>query len=165
MSRTETLVDADHVLPRLYIGSFSSQDKLELLRPRPNIVISAAKEVPPEMADGLITKHIPLVDTDIDWKRTPKTWNAVMATGRYIAERYMQGDTILVICYGGINRSSLIVGVALRYLGFTGPQALQQIQNTRGSTGIVLTRPCFRNAILYMTPSVVLPYTKIKSHQ
>jgi len=161
ISREMGLVDADQVLPGLFIGGYTALENIDLLNPQPKVVVSAAQGIPPQQhlksPETLDVKHLPLVDTPTDWKKSSDTWRSVMALGRYIATQWAVGQPVLVVCHSGINRSALLVGVALRFLGFDGRAAVNILREKRGMTLIEKT---FRDAVQQMTPPVTIPWDK-----
>jgi len=148
-SKYSGMLDADLVLPRLYLGGQTALTDIDRMRPQPEVVVSAASGVvPPKYSDtSIVVQHLPLDDTPTDWRQSSSTWMSVVAMGRYVATQWAQGKTVLVVCFAGMNRSALVVGVALRFLGFTGPDAVKQIRETRGVT---LMNTTFRDAVLNM---------------
>lgn len=53
------------------------------------------------------------------------------AVGKLGADLIRAGHTVLVHCAMGFNRSALVAGVILKYLGLTGPAALSHIRDRR----------------------------------
>ena len=149
---TSSKVDANEVLPGLYIGGETSLSHITELNPMPVIAVSAAMEVDP---NRLVTtslqsiKHLPLDDINIDWNTNQETLQSVIAFARYIAESWAKGKPILIVCHAGINRSALLVGLALRFLGFSGRDAIQMLKERRGMT---LMNGSFRKLVESFNP-------------
>jgi protein-tyrosine phosphatase len=142
-------LDADEVIPDLWLGGHTALDGLNKGQDIPfDVVLSAALEIAPNRFNhgAPVARHIPLDDTPTDWDASPQAWRMVVQAGRWVAAQWASGKKVLVVCHSGINRSSLIVGVALRFLGFSGPAAVEQIRKTRGYG--TLTNQSFRNAVL-----------------
>ncbi len=73
------------------------------------------------------------------------------ATGKRVADRVRSGKRVLVTCAQGRNRSGLVNGYALQFLGETPPASVQLIQRLRRNA---LTNDAFVNALLRGPQSV-----------
>ncbi|MEP6973388.1 MAG: hypothetical protein ABI869_04490 [Actinomycetota bacterium] len=69
-----------------------------------------------------------LID-DVPWIDDP---DAVHALGRRVADEVLAGRRVVVNCAAGLNRSGLIVGRALIYMGYRPRAAVQLIRAARG---------------------------------
>lgn len=142
-------IDADEIIPDLWLGGHTALDGLNKDRDVPfDIVVSAALEIAPNRFDhgAALARQVPLDDSPTDWDASPQAWRMVVQAGRWVASQWASGKKVLVVCHSGINRSSLIVGTALRFLGFSGPAAVELIRKKRGYG--TLTNQSFRNAVL-----------------
>lgn len=54
---------------------------------------------------------------------------------RLVAERVALGKRVLVTCLAGLNRSGLVVGLALRRLGFSPRRAVEAVEAVREARG------------------------------
>jgi protein-tyrosine phosphatase len=55
-----------------------------------------------------------------------------MRTAKQVAGHMAEGRTCLVTCMGGLNRSGLVSGLALRMHGYGGEQAVRAVRVARG---------------------------------
>lgn len=53
------------------------------------------------------------------------------AAADWATDRLVQGDRVLVRCQAGLNRSSLVAGLVLKNLGYTGQEAVDMIRKAR----------------------------------
>lgn len=162
ISRNGSFVDADYVLPGLFIGGETALQNFDLLHPTPLVVVSAAQQVDPQEKIPLekrsqlkAIQHLPLLDDETNWRRSPEAWSRSVMMGRFIASEWSKGNPVLVVCYAGMNRSSFLVGLALRFLGFEGVKAVRLIQDKRKPS---LLNRSFRNAVMSFTPPIIIPW-------
>jgi len=66
---------------------------------------------------------------------------------RLVATSLASGMVCLVTCQAGLNRSGLVSGLALRYLGFSGREAVRLVRRARGENA--LSNPWFRKIVEY----------------
>jgi len=164
ISRDGGLVDADQVLSGLFIGGETALQNFDLLNPTPKVVVSAAQQVDPNEKIPAEKKrileaiqHLPLIDTETDWSKSPDSWSRAVMMGRYVASEWAKGKPVLVVCHAGMNRSAFIVGLAMRFLGFDGLEAVKRIQRYRRPS---LMNKSFRDAVLYFTPPMTFPWDR-----
>jgi len=79
----------------------------------------------PETPNEILYIYFPILDETLP--DIPK----LEALGRLVADLVEGGFTVLVHCRLGLNRSNLLVGTALTYLGMDGPQALDHLRGIR----------------------------------
>jgi hypothetical protein len=79
----------------------------------------------PYLPDGIIYIYFPILDLNLP---NIERLNAVARLG---ADLCRQGQAVLIHCLLGLNRSALVLGVTLTYLGFTGKEALEIIKEKR----------------------------------
>lgn len=79
----------------------------------------------PTIPDNLIYVYFPFNDSELP------DLAKLHALGRLAAEMIRCRRAVLVHCAMGFNRSPLLAGVALTYLGMTGAEALDAIRNRR----------------------------------
>jgi len=100
-------MDASNVATRLWIGARPPAD-VDL--PDIDVLVLCAEEIQPErMAFHGRIIRCPLPDAALN---TPQAARAVLA-GQAVAEALATGQRVLVTCAMGINRSSLVAGLAL----------------------------------------------------
>lgn len=66
-----------------------------------------------------------------DSRLSPKVLERASRIGQIVAERVREGRHVLVRCQAGLNRSSLVAGLAMIELGFKGEDAVQLIRARR----------------------------------
>jgi hypothetical protein len=66
---------------------------------------------------------------DVPWIEDP---DAIHALGRAVADMVASGRRVVVNCAAGMNRSGLIVGRALIFLGYPPREAIRLIRAARG---------------------------------
>lgn len=67
---------------------------------------------------------------------TPMEYAAAVAAAEVAADWYRRGKRILITCGAGLNRSGLVTGLTMRYLGFTADDAIALIRRARGPNAI-----------------------------
>jgi len=162
--RDSGLVDADQVLPGLFVGGETALQNFDLLNPTPRVVVSAAQQVdpqekiPPGKKQTLeAIQHLPLIDTETNWSKSPDAWSRVVMMARYVAFEWAKGNPVLVVCHAGMNRSAMLVGLALRFLGLDGLEAVKRIQRYRRPS---LMNRSFREAVMRFTPPLTFPWNR-----
>jgi protein-tyrosine phosphatase len=92
--------------------------------------VACAHELNPGyyMLENRLTVWCPLADKDPPRRGDPER---AMAASGIVADQLLDGKHVLVTCAMGLNRSSLVAGMALRRLGFTGPQVVDSIRYAR----------------------------------
>jgi protein-tyrosine phosphatase len=76
----------------------------------------------PEEPNGLLYLYFPIADEELPEEE------ALRAVGRLVAELVRARRVVLVHCLLGLNRSNLLVAVALSYLGMTGSDAVRRLR-------------------------------------
>ena len=93
-------------------------------------VVSAAIERHPPRAVRYL--HLKLDDVGTAWRTMPEWRRAVLYAAAKVAEHVHRGDKTLVVCNMGLNRSGLIVAMALRMLGYLPEEAIMRVRAARG---------------------------------
>ena len=124
------LVDADMVLPGLFIGAQPSPGLYRWLH---ILVLAAAEYQPPAYAfQGVTLVRVPLLD-EPDRLMTREEIAAAISGGRTIARYLMAGQRVLSTCISGLNRSSLLAGLAMRLAYDIDPhEVVKMIRAARG---------------------------------
>jgi len=79
----------------------------------------------PTTPDGILYVYMPFNDSGLpNLKR-------LHAVGRFGAELINDGHKVLSHCGLGFNRSALVAGVVMKYLGISGPPAVEKIRASR----------------------------------
>lgn len=79
----------------------------------------------PEAPNQILYVYYPILDEELP------SCEKLHAVGRMVAELVRTKHVALVHCRMGFNRSNLVIATALTYLGMTGEQALQHLQQIR----------------------------------
>lgn len=137
-------VDASLVAPHLAIGSVPPRGS-ELAELGVRVLVLAAKEAQPPASSypGVAILRVPFLDRFFE-PLPKRTLERVVEVAREVAKRVKAGDDVLVTCLMGLNRSGLIVGLALRMLGYSGREAVELLQRKRPGA---LSNPRFRRVV------------------
>ena len=147
------------VLPWLYLGDFDDATNLETLKSRAiSGVISlcvenhAADQVAVHRAAGL--EFVPVDACDDRWGSfdiVADTWPTIR---RQIAEMKKDGLTVMVSCWGGVNRApAMVVAWLMAEEGFSFREAMHKVSHVRGK---VLTNHMFRLQLLRLSRHLLL---------
>ena len=113
-------------------------------------MVLAAREAQPraESFPGVEVIRAPYADRFFEPLK-PTTRRRVIRVAQEVALRVRDKQNVLVTCLMGLNRSGLIAGLALRYLGMSGPEAVEQIRRNRAGA---LSNPTFRRMVEEFEP-------------
>lgn len=138
-------LDASLIVPNLAIGSVPPRGKL-LRDYGVDVLVLAAKEAQPPSSDfpGVRVIHAPYADRFFE-PLAPATKRRVVQVAKQVADALKEKQNVLVTCLMGLNRSGLIAGLALRFLGMSGPEAVDQIRLKRAGA---LSNPTFRRMVM-----------------
>jgi protein-tyrosine phosphatase len=117
--------NADQVIPGLWQGSAPPDADW---RDRWDVVVLAAAEWQPEMHARRAVLRVPLDDARLS---TTEAQLALRAS-KAVAEAVRRGESVLVTCHMGLNRSGLISALALRRLGYSANDAIAAVRRARG---------------------------------
>ena len=142
-------IDASRIIPHLAIGSVPPSGDL-LREYGVGVLVLAAKEAQPASREfpGVEVIHAPYADRFFE-PLAAATSKRVVQVAKLVAERVKAGQNVLVTCMMGLNRSGLIAGLALRFLGMSGREAVDQIRLNRAGA---LSNPTFRRMVLEFEP-------------
>ena len=104
------------------------EDWAEIHRLRIDVVVDMDGGVDhglPESPDAIFYVYHPIRDEDLP------NLAKIEALGRLVADRVSAGHRVLVHCRMGFNRSALVIGTALTYMGLSGRQALFDLRRRR----------------------------------
>jgi len=123
--------DSTVISPRLWIGAAPPMDKdlpgVKLL------VLCAAGIQPEKLAFRGEVLRCPIPDAKLDVSQT----RAVMQAAVAVAKSIVQGERVLVTCRLGLNRSALIVALALHQLTtMSGAEIVEHIRRQRGPAAL-----------------------------
>lgn len=135
-ARRRPVYEATQVSPRLWVGPAPPTDR-DL--PDLDIVVLAAQEVQPELAcyhGGVM--RCPLPDAELNLAQV----RHVAVCGVAVAHAIGNGRRVLVTCRAGLNRSSLVAGIALGQLTtMPADKIIEVIRSRRGPAA--LSNPSF----------------------
>jgi hypothetical protein len=125
------LYDATVISPRLWIGSSPPLDR-DL--PKIDVLVMCALEVQPEkLAFHGTVLRCPIPDKRLD----PTQARLVIQTAVTVARAIVNGQRVLVTCHLGLNRSALVVALALHQLTTMGaPQIVDHIRRHRSLSAL-----------------------------
>ena len=89
-----------------------------------DLIVDMAGQVSEDAPATIMAWHI--VDGPL-----PKDMEKLHRYAEEVARAVQQGQRVAVVCAAGQNRSGLVVGLALKELGFSGPEAVRLIQRKR----------------------------------
>ena len=125
----------DEIAPGLFMGGFPHARgaihlALEVLG-IDHVVTTTYKR--PVLAAGTTSVHIPFLDLDL-----PLDLEPILHAARDVVRRLREGQRIYVHCGHGLDRSGLVVALALREMlpGRTGVEILDLIRARRGSEAL-----------------------------
>lgn len=123
--------DATVVSPRLWIGAKPPFDK-DL--PGVDILVLCAAEVQPDqLAFHGAVLRCPIPDAELDAAQV----RLVLQTAVAVAKAIVSGQRVLVTCRMGLNRSALIVALALHQLTtMSGEQIVEHIRRQRSLSAL-----------------------------
>lgn len=112
------------------------------------VVLTAHEYQPsPDSFPGTIVVSAPFHDA-IDV--TDELWRAADAAAATVVKHLADGQSVLVTCQEGRNRSGLVCAIALCRQGLAPDKAVQQVRSRRG--GRALSNPQFVKALKRRTP-------------
>ena len=140
--RQKAMENYDRVAPRLYQGG--APDPSKPYSEFDAIFLCAAEYQPPRFPKfkGTIIR-CGFKDT---LQPTAHERRIAIRAAREVAKRLGKGQTVLVTCYSGWNRSGLVVGLALRMATrLSADEIIQRIRKARGDSA--LSNPSFERIV------------------
>lgn len=124
--------DFSRILPRLYQGAKPPLGSALMLNRFDVLVLCAEEFQPPDEAfPGVEVLRCPFADDGVT-RIDAVTRKAIFDTAARVARRVHQGKRVYVSCYQGINRSGLVVALAVRELtAASGREAREWVQSRR----------------------------------
>lgn len=139
--------DVSRVVPGLYQGSWRAPYAARALWGlRFDLHVACAMEHTPHPGTASRVVHLELDDDP--WKDCVADhgfMDAVTTVAADVAETVLRGDQVLATCAMGLNRSGLVVGLALLALGNSADTAIRLVRRARGRDA--LGNPRFVEAI------------------
>lgn len=125
-------IDADEIVPGLWQGSLPPRGSA-VADAGFNLLVLCARDYqrPSDDYPGVEVLHAP--NDDSQWSR-PKSKDMAVAAwaARKVVTALQQGSKVLVTCFAGINRSALVVALAIHGLhGYSGEACVQLIRDKR----------------------------------
>jgi protein-tyrosine phosphatase len=134
-------VDYNQVASRLYQGG--AVDSAQPYSQFDAIVLCAQEHQPRLRRFKGVTIRAPFADTAYP---TATERRIAIRAAREVAKRLHSGETVLVACWAGLNRSGLVVGLALRMATRRHPESIiRAIRNARSEKA--LSNPAFERIV------------------
>lgn len=122
-------MSANQVAPFLWQGSAPPTDSPRLFEYVDLLALCAYEYQPPDQSfPGVVLVRAQLDDAE----PSSREIEAAIRAAEKVATAMRNGQTCLVTCMAGLNRSGLVSGLALRMHGYTGRGAVQAVQRARG---------------------------------
>lgn len=138
-------LDADEIAPHLYLGSYPHRYRNGGLKAMGfDTLVLAAEELQAEdLFEDVEVYRVPLFDVSDPKANDPRE---ILKAAKFVAARIAEGKNVLVTCAMGMNRSALVLGLALRmrYPELTGDAAVELIRSRRSPT---LVNPTFETIV------------------
>jgi protein-tyrosine phosphatase len=119
----------DKIAPNLYQGSRPEPASYDFV-----LIVLMAEEYQPKSVNFPGTKiiHAPILDNP--WGVTVHECAAIEGATKHVVEALKQGEKVLVTCNMGLNRSGVVVGLALRRFYPQAPvgEIIASIRHARG---------------------------------
>lgn len=148
MALTSPRAEASKVAPGLWVGARPPPGHYRWLAA---IVLAAKEWQPPSFAyPHVAVLHVPL-DDDPSKPVPDDQARAAIGTAKTVARYLRSGRRVLVTCHKGLNRSSLVAGLAMHLAyGTKGDEAIDAIRRARGP--FALRNPGFTRLLRTYTP-------------
>lgn len=148
MSLDKMGIDADLIIPQLYIGRWPCEN--EIIRSDFDSIIYCAKECPPRVQYP--NQYFFGINDTLNFTREEK--QIVDIASNFIITLLEKNQKILVTCAQGINRSALVISITLLKLGMAADEIINLIREKRDTKYLMvpfgtkaLTNPVFVNYI------------------
>lgn len=122
---------ADQIIPRLWLGNVhAAQDRHALAARRVNVIVNCTKNIP--FVPAVPYKYRVRIDDDLSRREIDNMARALPQILPIIHAHWLAGDTILVHCAMGAQRSAIIVMAYLcQYHGLSPREAYMLIRSKR----------------------------------
>ena len=125
-----TNLDANEIIPGLWVGSKPPKGEFLHKNGYTHVVLcSPDYQLPVSDFPNVNVIHCPF--DDIDNIISNSTVTLVFVTAKLVAEAHKAGGKVLVTCYAGLNRSTLVSALALRVLGYSSFFAIESLRTNR----------------------------------
>ena len=116
------------VLPSLFVGGHATQYGSVVVDDEFDLVVSLFSRPGHGPSEGVehIAYRVP------DSRLEERERDHMIELGQVVAEAVEGGKRVLVRCHAGLNRSSLVAGMAMIEMGFPASDAIQRIRAARG---------------------------------
>lgn len=117
------------VIPHLWIGG--EQTDPRGLGDYFRVIVLAAREIQRGRTyPGIEVWRVPLDDDG--HPPTKEEIDLAIAAGEAVAHQVIVGNNVLSTCHMGLNRSALVAGLAMRFLGWEADGTIRKIRSARG---------------------------------
>lgn len=132
MRKRHPLVEANEIMPNLWQGSVPPQGWLLAHAGFRALVLCAREhQYPASSYPGIRVIHAPN-DDSIRFPLTREKLRVAVRAARQVAEALRAGQSTLVTCAMGLNRSGLVSALTLHiFYGWSGDQCIAQIRTRR----------------------------------
>lgn len=125
--------DADLIIPRLWLGNAdSAKNRAAIVQRGINVIVNCTKDIPFAAIPEVPYRYRVKIDDDLSQKEIGNMSRALRAVLPIIHFHWLRGDTILIHCAMGIQRSAIVTMAYLcQYHGFTPHEAYTRITSRR----------------------------------
>ncbi len=130
------IFDPQHDLSEIFVNLWQGSRPWipeEIVKREFNTIVFCENDHQPEQEEfpGMKILRCPLVD-DYEIDLTKEEISLINSTADEVVKDVNDGKKILIVCYAGLNRSGLVMGVTLnKYLKFSGVKCANMIRNAR----------------------------------
>jgi hypothetical protein len=137
---------ADQITPGLWLGGHYCQQGTRVCRPGSRYDLIVSLHQSRRYDDYLPTNGARVIDYRIaDAELQPRDHLGLEQLALKVAGAHVAGDRVLVRCRAGLNRSGLVLGIALRQLGWSADDAIDTMRARRSPH--VLHNPTFEQHV------------------
>jgi len=121
---------------RLFVGG-APQPKDRMQNWADALVLCAAEYQPGEEDLEFDDVEILRVNLgDVNAPMTPENMAKIFSVSQKVARRLNDGGRVVVTCFSGLNRSCLIAGMAMRMIGMSADDTVNNLRAARGENGL-----------------------------
>lgn len=161
MRKKHALLEAHEIVPYLWQGSVPPKgDTLQDAEIKVLVLCAREWQIPADEFPGVRVIHAPN-DDSAQWPLTREKLRSAVQAARQVTTAVHDGQTCLVTCAAGMNRSGLVSALALHMLyDWSGLKCIQHVRQKRGPhrDGYKpLSNPEFTDALRQLKPREALP--------
>jgi protein-tyrosine phosphatase len=124
--------DADQILPRLWLGNFTSSQNVNFLKQNNiTVIVNCTKDLPFQDIPGVYKYRVPVHD-NLEKQEIYAMSKWIEKILPVLADHYRQGRAILIHCAMGMQRSAIVTLCFLhQYFGYEPKNALIKMRTRR----------------------------------